>query len=94
MDADKIRAEADRHFFLVVGRRSDLMLITLIPDAENVLVIDGICSICQEPGSFESADGRSVLCRGCRILERERIAVMDARIQNFAERFGKDNKIL
>ena len=90
MDADKIRAEADRRFFLIVGRRSDLALITLIPDAENILVIDGICSICQEPGSFDSADGKNVLCRGCRILEKERIAVMDARIQGFAERYDEN----
>ena len=64
-----------------MGRRTDDNLIALIPEAENVLVVDGICSICREPGSFDSMDGKNVLCRGCRIMERDRIAIMDVRIQ-------------
>ena len=64
-----------------MGRRTDKNLIDLVPEAENVLIIDEICSICREPGSFDSMDGKSVLCRGCRALEKDRIAIMDVRIQ-------------
>ena len=81
IDVEKIKVEANRHFFLIMGRRTDENLVALIPEAENVVVIDGVCSVCREPGSFDSADGKCVLCRGCKILEKERIAIMDVRIQ-------------
>ena len=72
-----------------MGRRTDENLIALIPEAENVLVIDGICSVCRETGSFDSADGKGVLCRGCKVLEKERIAIMDVRIQEANRRLVK-----
>ena len=81
IDVESIKAEAGRAFFLVLGKRSDEKLISLIPDAENIVILETICSICREPGSFDSMDGKNVLCRGCRQMERERIAIMDVRIQ-------------
>ena len=80
-DIERIKKEADDRFFMVLGRRSDEKLLELVPFAENVIIIDGVCAACLGTGSFASEDGKMVLCRGCRIMERNRIKYLDGRIQ-------------
>ena len=89
-DVSKIKNEANRHFFFILGRRSDKRLIELIPEAENIIVLDAVCSICRETGSFDSMDGKSVLCRGCKTMEKERVAIMDVRIQDRYKLYNDD----
>ena len=90
-DVGKVKAEADKRFFLLMGKRTDSRMLDLIPDAENVIVLDGVCSACKGTGSFSSADGKRVLCRGCRIMERNRIRILDEKIhEGLVDKMGKE----
>ena len=92
-DINRIKNEANERFFLILGKRSDTKLLELIPFAENVIVIDGICVACLGYGSFASHDGKKILCRGCRIMEKERIRILDEKIQERLV-FDRNNVIM
>ena len=82
LDVGTIEMEAKNRYFLVLGPRDDKTLCSLIPMAENVFVIEGVCDICKGTATFANEAGTSAICRGCKQMELERIKKIDAKLQS------------